>query len=163
MMRYSKIDHDYEVCNGYGWGISLYTQGCPFRCENCFNQETWDYNGGYIWDDNSKNELFDLLKPSYIKRLSILGGEPLIESNLNELEQLILDVKKTFPDINIWIYTGFKLKELNSLQNNVIKNADYIVDGRFIKELYNPTLKFKGSSNQKIWKKENGNWKEEEK
>lgn len=156
-MRYNQID-PCECTNGQNWGISLFTQGCYFRCKNCFNPETWDPKGGKKFTKEVKQQFLDLLKPKYISRCTILGGEPLIDENLFELSSLIHQIKMTRPDIKIWIYSGYTYEELVqraqeiSIQylNFILDNIDVLVDGVFIQEQKDITLPFCGSKNQRI-------------
>lgn len=163
-MRYAQI-LPFEVCNGEGIGCSLFTQGCRFNCKGCFNQETWDINGGKKLTKEIDDKFFEIIDKPYIKRVSILGGEPLIEENLSYLYHLITTIKKIYPDKKIWLYTGYTFDELmsehiymNDDRQLILKYCDVLVEGRFIESKKDITLKFRGSSNQNIWKKENGVW-----
>lgn len=106
LIRYNKIDKC-EICNGKDIGVSFYTQGCPIHCKGCFNPETWDFNGGEIVTGYIESQLYQALKPDYIKRLSILGGEPLIQNNLYQLNYILCTVKSNWPQKKIWLYTGY--------------------------------------------------------
>jgi anaerobic ribonucleoside-triphosphate reductase activating protein len=163
-MRYAEI-LPFEVCNGEGIGCSLFTQGCYFQCKGCFNKDAWDINGGKEWTDEVDDKFFEILDKSYIKRVSILGGEPLIEENLGWLYEFIKCIKKLYPDKKIWLYTGYTFDELmsehiyrNDERGLILKYCDVLVEGRFIESQKDVTLKFRGSSNQNIWKKEDGIW-----
>lgn len=145
-MRYNQI-RECDIANGNGIGVSLFVQGCHFHCKNCFNQETWDFNGGKEFDDNTYNKFMELLNNKHISRLSILGGEPLCEENISMVNKIIMNTPKR---LKIWIYSGYEFEELNSNQLNVIKNIDYLVDGRYVDELNKPNLQFRGSTNQRI-------------
>lgn len=150
-MRYAQII-PFEVCNGKGAGVSLFTQGCRFQCANCFNKETWDFNGGKEWNEEIENKFFELINRPYIKRVSILGGEPLVEENVLDVLNLIIKIKDKFPNKNIWLYTGYKFKDiLNSpSRKKAVEICDVLIDGRYIDELRDLTLKFRGSSNQRL-------------
>lgn len=151
-MRYAAI-RDMDISNGTGVGVSLFVQGCPIHCDGCFNESTWDFDGGKEWSDEVKNKLIQLMKRSYIKRLSILGGEPLANQNISDVTALLIDVdimkeRGELPaDFKVWLYTGYQLVEYNA---EIFKVVDYIVDGPYIHELRDVTLKFRGSKNQRI-------------
>lgn len=160
-MRYNSIDK-FEVCNGIGVGVSLFVQGCPFHCKNCFNQETWDFDGGQEWTPKVQKEFLSLIERPYITRVSILGGEPLAYENLPDIYDLIKRIRENFPDKKIWLWTGNTLF-INDFDNSVdvgwdnglLRNyilclCDYVIDGQFIDELKDLTLSFRGSSNQRI-------------
>lgn len=158
-MRYASI-RNLDVSNGKEIGVSLFVQGCPFRCYNCFNSETWDFNGGKEWAIEVENEFIKLANRPYIQRVSILGGEPLTESNLPTIQNLINKIRLLLPEKTIWLYTGYTLQEcLNHPQRaDIINKCDIIVDGRYVDELKDITLKWRGSSNQRIWRNKNGIW-----
>lgn len=148
-MKYAQI-RKMDITNGEGIGVSLFTQGCPFHCKNCFNPETWDFNKGIEYTKETEDKIIELLKPDYIKRLTILGGEPLIERNIEPLTDLFIRVKELYPEKQIWLYTGSNF-ELESVRcDNLIKHTDVIIDGRYIDKLRDLTLKFRGSSNQRV-------------
>lgn len=153
-MRYAAIEKC-EICNGNDVGVSLYVQGCPIHCNGCFNQSTWDFNGGNKWDDEVESKLLDLIKLPYIKRISILGGEPLADQNVNGITGLIDNIVTekelgNLPDdFKIWLYTGYQLDDDVSEQV-IFRFVDYVVDGPYVQELRDITLKFRGSSNQRV-------------
>lgn len=150
-MRYSKIN-EFEVCNGIGVGCSLFLQGCSMKphCENCFNKSTWDFNGGYEWTDKETQLLFEILRKPYITRITILGGEPLDQAK--ELLPLLSQIRNWLPNLKIWIYSGRTFEENMSVKDKAecLKLCDVLVDGRFVDELKDLTLAFRGSSNQRI-------------
>lgn len=164
-MRYAQIE-PFEVSNGEGVGISLFTQGCSFKCKGCFNQETWNYTGGHEWTVNEQEKFLNLLSRPYIKRCSILGGEPLERYNLMELLYLFRAIKKTYPEKKIWLYSGFTYEQIMhpvvtddfnyerdlmiELRQRVVSLCDVLVDGRFNESKKDLSLKFRGSSNQRI-------------
>lgn len=148
-MRYTQI-RQMDISNGLGIGVSLYTQGCPYHCKNCFNPGTWDFNAGKEWSQEQEDLIIKLLEPQYIKRLTILGGEPLIERNIKPLERLLHRVKSIYPDKVIWLYTGGLFESEVVKYPNIFQNIDVLIDGRFIDELKDLSLAFKGSSNQRI-------------
>lgn len=168
-MRYAQI-RSMDISNGEGVGVSLFVQGCPFHCKNCFNSETWDFNGGKEWTEETKNKFMELIDRPYIKRVSFLGGECLAEQNLDEVLKLVQEIRISFPEKTIWLYTGFEWDQImdikviqpifsckdleNKIQNvlkrqEIIKQCDVLVDGEYIDEQKDLTLKWRGSKNQR--------------
>ena len=157
-MRYAQI-RNMDISNGEHIGVSLFVQGCGFHCKGCFNKETWDFNGGKEWTEEIKDNFFKLIDRPYIKRVSILGGEPLANENVSDIFNLIEEIKNKFPDKSIWLYTGY---EFETIMNNPLRNinttlrkriaemCDVLVDGRYVDDLKDLTLKFCGSSNQRV-------------
>ena len=171
-IRYASI-RDLDISNGEGTGVSLFVQGCPFRCKNCFNKDTWDFNGGKEWTKEVKDKFLELIDRPYIKRISILGGEPLADKHIREIYLLTKEIKSLFPNKKIWLYSGFTYDEIMNRNLEAFiggtqaddyrqfilnENVDVFVDGRYVDELRDTTLKFRGSSNQNIWKKVNDTW-----
>lgn len=158
-MKYAKIKNC-DVANGPGVRVSLFVSGCNHHCKNCFNREAWDFNYGNDFTDKEENEIIEDLKPDYITGLSLLGGEPFERTNQEGLVPLIKKVKQTYPDKKIWCYTGFTFdkqivekminEENRAVTKEMLNNIDYIVDGKFVEELKDPKLRFRGSSNQRI-------------
>ena len=169
-MRYAQI-RSMDISNGEGVGVSLFVQGCPFHCKNCFNSDTWDFNGGKEWTEEIKDKFMELINRPYIKRVSFLGGECLAEQNLDEVLKLVQEIRISFPEKTIWLYTGFEWDQIigikviqpifsckdleNKIQNvlkrqEIIKQCDVLVDGEYIDEQKDLTLKFRGSKNQRI-------------
>ena len=166
-MRYASI-RSLDISNGEGVGVSLFVQGCPFHCKNCFNSETWNFNGGKEWTEKTKNKFMELIDKPYINRISVLGGEPLAEQNLNEVLSLIKEIRISFPKKTIWLYTGFEWNSLmakicqptfpdekfehdrniHMKRQKIISNVDVLVDGEYIDEQKDLTLKWRGSKNQ---------------
>lgn len=154
-MRYAQI-RKLDISNGEGIGIALFVQGCHFHCKNCFNQSTWNFNGGKPFTADVKRHFLNLAKNKYVSRVSILGGEPLAAENYLEVEQLCRGIGKT-----IWLYTGYTFYEIPC--KSILEFVDVIVDGQYIDDLKDFSLKFRGSSNQHIWRKnKDGNWYIEE-
>lgn len=147
-----------DVANGPGVRVSLFVSGCSHHCKGCFNQEAWDYNYGNAFTEKEENEVMDALKPDYIKGLSLLGGEPLDLKNQEGLLPIVKKAKELYPDKPIWCYTGYlfdkqvieQMSKENETTNELLKYIDYVVDGQFVENLKNPSLKFRGSSNQRI-------------
>lgn len=155
-MRIANIE-DVSLSNGPGVRTCLYIQGCPFHCKGCFNPETWDFNGGLTWNKEVKEKLWKYLNHDYIAGLSILGGEPLDIGNIEEISKLTVKFKRDFPNKNIWIWTGNRLEDMERFFTNgkrdlltFLEPIDFIVDGLFVENLKDPSLKWRGSSNQRI-------------
>lgn len=207
-MRYASI-RSLDISNGEGVGVSLFVQGCNRHCFNCFNSETWDFNGGKEWTEKTKNKFMELIDRPYIRRISILGGEPLAEQNLDGVLSLIKEIREkypisqnsnsknigksrvledensneiriSFPEKSIWLYTGYTL-QLNSdsiptddfwnepdeeysyfittynesilnkfKRKQILSLCNVVVDGEYIDEQKDLTLKWRGSKNQRV-------------
>lgn len=162
--------HEIEKCsisNGTGFRTVLYVSGCSLHCKGCFNSKTWDKNSGKPFDDDAKQELFESLNHPYVKGLTLTGGHPLEIYNLPDIVDLMKEIKTRFPNKDIWVYTGRTMDSLQMPTRNieqtylqrVLEYADVIVDGPFIESKKDITLKFRGSSNQNIWvKNDDGEW-----
>lgn len=161
-MRYASI-RSMDISNGEGVGVSLFVQGCHFHCKNCFNQDTWDFSGGKEWNREIEDEFMKLVNRPYIKRVSLLGGEPLADENVLDIMRLINRIKTECPDKKIWCYTGYTWEQIFPIVNpylnltqaemtrqNAVKNCDILVDGRFVEEEKDLSLEFRGSKNQRI-------------
>lgn len=168
-MRYAQI-RSMDISNGEGVGVSLFVQGCPFHCKNCFNSETWDFSEGKEWTEKTKNKFMELIDRPYIKRVSFLGGECLAEQNLDEVLNLTQQIRISFPEKTIWLYTGFewnslmskicqptfpdkdfeRIIEIHKKRKEIISNVDVLVDGEYIDEQKDLTLKWCGSRNQHV-------------
>ena len=211
-MRYASI-REMDISNGEGVGVALFVQGCHFHCHNCFNTETWDFNGGKEWTPDVKEKFLELIDRPYIKRVSILGGEPLADENLDDVLDLVTEINKRYnfqkvdstnpckmgvsedenadeirlslPNKSIWLYSGYELiidyseskrqrktvftllpyantnvvndiNEYRRLCENddkrrmIAESVDFIVDGRYIDEQRDVSLKYRGSKNQRI-------------
>jgi anaerobic ribonucleoside-triphosphate reductase activating protein len=169
-MRFASM-RNLDISNGEGVGVSLFVQGCDRHCFNCFNPDTWDFNGGKEWTEETKNKFIKLIDRPYINRISVLGGEPLAEQNLDEVLSLIKEIRISFPEKTIWLYTGFcwndimcsfaglqadcvvldkKDIEAWEKRRKIIFNIDVLVDGEYIDEQKDLSLKFRGSKNQRV-------------
>lgn len=163
-MRYASI-RSMDISNGAGLGIALFVQGCHFHCVNCFNQETWDFNGGKKWTDEVENKFINLLQSNpYIDRVSILGGEPLCDENVETINHLVKLIKIKYPSKMIWCYTGYTWEQIfnvvtlddfsvtykKELRQDTIKSINILVDGLYIDNLKDLNLHFRGSTNQRI-------------
>lgn len=169
-MRYASI-RSLDISNGEGVGVSLFVQGCPFHCKNCFNSETWDFNGGKEWTEETKNKFIELINRPYIKRVSFLGGECLAKQNLDEVLKLVQEIRISFPEKTIWLYTGYEWNQImnikvtqpffscqdleSKIQNvlkrqEIIKMCNVVVDGEYIDGQKDLTLRWRGSKNQRV-------------
>ena len=147
-MRYNKI-RKMDISNGPGVRVSLFVQGCTFNCKGCFNQETHDFDGGKEFTDDTVEHILKLCENDNVEGLSILGGEPLHPKNIDGTTKLAKAFKEKMPNKTLWIWTGYLFDR--DLQGKEILNyADVIVDGQFVEELKNPTLEWRGSSNQRV-------------
>ena len=151
MKRYALI-RKMDVSNGEGIGISLFVQGCHFHCKNCFNPETWDFEGGKEWNDDVKKRFLELASNEHVHRISILGGEPLCEENAETVLDLCKEIKDLYPNKKIWVYTGYTWEELfqKHINKEALNNVDVLVDGPYKDELQDFNLMFRGSSNQRV-------------
>ena len=147
-MRYNVI-RKMDISNGPGVRVSVFMQGCAFHCKNCFNPETWDFNGGKEFTQSTIDEVLALCDKKQVKGLSILGGEPMHPNNIEATTKLAKAFKERFPDKNIWAWSGFKFDE-DLKDKEVLKYIDVLVDGRYVDELHNPVLKWRGSENQRV-------------
>lgn len=171
-MRYAQI-RSMDISNGEGVGVSLFVQGCDRHCFNCFNSETWDFKSGKEWTEDIKNKFIQLIDRPYIKRVSFLGGEPLHENNLKEVLSLIEQIRSSYPEKSIWLYTGFEWSglvqydsynkfiplesylrkdayELYMKRHQAIELCDIVIDGEYIDEQKDLTLAYRGSRNQNV-------------
>lgn len=147
-MRYNLV-RKMDISNGPGVRVSVFMQGCEFHCKNCFNAETWDFKGGKEFTDETIEAIINLCKQEHITGLSILGGEPMHPVNIDGTTELARVFKEECPEKNLWIWTGYLFdKDLKGKE--VLNYADVIVDGQYVDDLHDPTLKWKGSSNQRV-------------
>ncbi len=146
-MRYNLI-RKMDISDGPGVRVSIFMQGCNFHCKNCFNSETWDFNGGKEFNDDTIKKVLELCKKDHIKGLSILGGEPMHPANINGTTKLAKEFKEAFPDKDVWVWSGFRYEDLKD--EDVFNYVDVLVDGQYVDELHDPTLKWRGSSNQRV-------------
>lgn len=154
-MKYASIKSN-DVVNGEGISVSVFLQGCPApHCKNCFNPETWDFNGGHELTAEVLQDIVDKLRANGIQRnLSILGGEPLCEENLWTTYVLIRECRKAIPNLRIYVWTRYIFEELRArksmLTSQILPSINYLIDGPFIEEKKDLTLKMRGSRNQRI-------------
>lgn len=147
-MRYNKI-RKMDISNGPGVRVSIFMQGCTFRCKGCFNPETHDFSGGKEFTDETIERVLELCRQEYIVGLSILGGEPLHPKNIESTTKLAASFKKKYPNKTIWVWSGF-LFDRDLKDKEILKYIDVLVDGQYSCELYSPILRWKGSSNQRV-------------
>lgn len=144
--------YDESISNGLGWRAVLFVSGCPHHCPGCHNQQAQDYNYGKEF--NKQEILNRIQKNSILKGITISGGEPLCKENIAEVVDFIKDVKKIKPNFNIWCYTGYTMEELEKREDSITQEAlneiDILVDGEFKEAQKDPSLKFRGSKNQRI-------------
>lgn len=156
-MNYGEIKN-FDIANGEGVRVSLFVSGCTHHCKNCFNPETWNFDYGQPFTEETEELILKELAPDYINGLSLLGGEPFEPSNQAVLLPFLRRVKELFPNKTIWCYSGYLFdKELLSESrarcehtDEMLSLIDVLVDGEFMQELYSITLQFRGSSNQRI-------------
>ena len=162
-MNYATIKF-YDVANGTGVRVSLFVSGCRHHCKGCFNAETWDFCYGEPYTQETEDSIIDGLKPDYITGLSLLGGEPFEPENQPALTALLRRVKTQLPEKTVWCYTGYTydtdLAEGGAVFTDVTREMlsyiDILVDGEFIEEQRDLSLRFRGSRNQRILTLENG-------
>ena len=157
MSRIAEIKWN-DVGNGPGINVSVFMQGCHFHCPGCFNSCTWDFNGGTLADDSTIDSIIAGLSKNNVKRnLSILGGEPLAPENRDFVYKLIQKVREKYPNIEIWMWTGYELTELTKENNASVKGIltmiNSLITGRFILEQRDLRLRYMGSRNQKLLKR----------
>ena len=149
-MHYAKIKR-FDIANGVGIRTSVFVSGCSNKCKRCFNQELWDKNYGQEFTDETIKEILNSIDKPYIDGLSILGGDPLEYYNLEMVDKLIVEFRKRFGfNKSIWMWTGYRYEELNELQKRIVSKVDVLIDGKFEIENKNPSLRFRGSSNQRV-------------
>ena len=157
-MNYGNIK-DKDIANGEGIRVSLFVSGCTHHCKNCFNPETWDFNYGNPFTTEVEDKILTMLEPAYIKGITLLGGEPMEPNNQRSLLPFVKRIREKFGTTKtIWSFTGFVYdKDLiaggrahTEVTDELMQNLDVLVDGPFVESLKNLSLKFRGSSNQRI-------------
>lgn len=175
-MNYIKLETE-NVISGDGLRVVLWLSGCSHHCKNCQNPQTWDKKSGILFDENAKTELFEELSKDYISGITLTGGDPLYDENINDVLDLVNEIRLLFPNKSIWLYTGYDFDYIktesmkdtydkidnyyingikdysltsNELRWDIIRQCDILVDGRYIHELRDLNLKFRGSSNQRL-------------
>ena len=137
-----------DIANGPGVRVSLFVSGCRNHCSGCFQPETWDFDYGEPFTEETENEIIEALSPSWIQGLSVLGGDPMEPENQVALLPFLRRVKETMPDKDIWLYTGYLLESVGMSPR--LSYADVVVDGPFIEAEKDLSLAFRGSRNQRI-------------
>ena len=156
-MHYGTIKNC-DIANGVGVRVTLFVSGCRNHCKNCFQPQTWNFYYGQKFTKETEDYILNLLKPDYIKGLTLLGGEPFEVENQRDLLPFVKRVKEIYPNKNIWCFSGFTLDEMLSgkarccceVTNELLSYIDILVDGRFIEEQKDISLKFRGSRNQRV-------------
>ena len=156
-MHYSTIK-ECDIANGIGVRITLFVSGCTNHCKNCFQPQTWDFDFGEPFTEETEEKLLEMLKPDYINGLTLLGGEPMEPQNQRALVPFLKRVREAYPNKNIWCFTGFTYEVLKTdgshprceVTDEMLSLIDVLVDGRYVDELKDLTLQFRGSSNQRL-------------
>ena len=154
MSRYAGLITN-DFANGQGVCVSFFVQGCPHHCPGCFNSQTWDFDGGKELPSDIRGQIIKAICANGITRnFSVLGGEPLCEENLDEVNNIITSVRAAFPHIKIFVWTGYVLEELQKRKDprikSVLSQIDTLIDGPFIEAEKDLTLELRGSKNQRI-------------
>ena len=157
VMNYAEIKNC-DIANGPGVRVSLFVSGCSHHCKGCFNEIAWDYNYGQPFTEEVEDSILEMLKPSYIRGLTLLGGEPFDPKNQAAVVHLLRRIKKAYPNKSIWAFTGYlfdkdilpgKLGD-PAITEEYVSYLDVLVDGRFVEEKKNLSLRFRGSENQRL-------------
>ena len=146
-MNYHKIE-TFSINNGNGIRVVLWVSGCSLNCKNCQNPETHDPNAGELWTQESEQELFEALNKDYISGITFSGGHPLEHYNIDTIKNISKRIKQKFPNITQWLYPGCLWENIKDLE--IMKYLDVIVDGPYIDELRDISLKWRGSLNQRV-------------
>lgn len=159
-MNYSEIKYN-DIANGEGVRTSLFVSGCRHCCKNCFNQVTWDFGSGELFTEVTMEKIFESVDHPWVNGISLLGGEPFEPENQKVLVPFLVMFRERFPDKDVWCYTGFNIEEIlgkstpksraaTDISNEMVSLIDVLVDGRYVESLHSITLKFRGSSNQRV-------------
>lgn len=162
-MKYHNITYP-DMNNGDGLRVCLWLSGCSHHCKGCQNPQTWDINSGIIFDEAAKEELFKELEKDYISGITFTGGDPLHKNNIKEVLTLINEIKDKYPEKTIWLYTGYSWDEIWFPYGEIVTNhsqarftryitiekVDVLIEGKYKEELRDITLKWRGSSNQRV-------------
>ena len=146
-MRYHNITKD-DMLNGDGLRVVLWVAGCDHCCKGCQNPLTWDCDGGLLFDEAAKREIFEQLECSYISGITFSGGDPLHDANRLDVKNLMIEIRQKYPDKTIWLYTGDSWEDIYQLQ--MMQYVDVLVDGEFLLEQRDVKLMWKGSRNQRV-------------
>lgn len=156
-MHYGEIKNC-DIANGIGVRVTLFVSGCTNRCEHCFQPQTWDFAYGEPFTEETENTLLQMLEPAYINGLTLLGGEPFEPDNQRALVDFLKKVRHRFPQKTVWAFSGFTLEQLQTADGHphcevteeMLSMVDVLVDGRYVEELKDISLRFRGSSNQRL-------------
>lgn len=156
-MHYGEIKNC-DIANGIGVRVTLFVSGCTNRCEHCFQPQTWDFTYGQPFTEETQEALLNMLEPSYINGLTLLGGEPFEPENQRALVGFLQKVRHRFPQKTVWAFSGFTLEELQTagshphceVTEEMLSMVDVLVDGRYVEALKDISLRFRGSSNQRL-------------
>lgn len=160
-MNYIKISKE-DIANGLGLRVVLWVSGCEIHCKNCQNSQTWNKDNGILFDKKAKEEVFTELSKDYISGLTLSGGHPLEDYNLEIVYLLLKEVKEKFPQKNIWLYTGYTWEQIfpevvtdnfdvnRIYRQEIVKMCDVLIDGPYVEEQRDITLKWRGSKNQRV-------------
>ena len=156
-MNYAKINKN-DIANGIGVRVTLFVSGCTHHCKGCFNQEAWDFNYGEPFTAAVEDELLEALLPSWINGITLLGGEPMEPSNQRVLMPFLKRVKEKYPEKTIWCFSGYTLetdlladsRARCEVTDEMLSLIDVLVDGEFVEKQKDISLRFRGSSNQRL-------------
>ncbi len=156
-MYYGEIKTN-DIANGEGVRTALFVSGCTRHCKNCFNKQTWDFKFGNPFTSETEEYIFEVTSPDWVQGLTVLGGEPMELENQRALYPFLKKFKEKFPNKDLWIFTGFLFDEdlipggqrYTEVTDDILSLVDVMVDGRFVEELHDITLQFRGSSNQRV-------------
>ena len=150
-MNYLDVTYP-DINNGNGLRVTLWLSGCSHHCKNCHNPQTWDESAGKLFDEKAKEHLYSILSLFYIEGITLSGGDPLFDGNIKNVDVLVSEIKKYFPNKTIWLYTGFTWDEIkNDPQKlSIVNKCDVVVDGEYIDSLQDLSLAWRGSSNQNV-------------
>lgn len=155
-MNYADIKQ-FDVANGPGVRVSVFVSGCTHYCKGCFNEAAWDFSYGQPFTEETIETVVEYLKPSYVKGLTVLGGEPMEPQNQPGVLTLLRRVKEVYPEKSVWLFSGYdfekdilgRMWEELPETKEILSYLEVLVDGEFVEELKNLSLRFKGSSNQR--------------
>lgn len=157
-MHYGEIKN-YDIANGEGVRVTLFVSGCTNHCENCFQPQTWDFEYGQPFTKKTEDRIIKMLEPSYINGLTLLGGEPFEPKNQRVLVPFLRRVREAYPNKTVWAFSGFRLDDellkdgsypRCESTDEMLSLVDVLVDGRYVERLYDISLRFRGSSNQRL-------------
>lgn len=159
-MNWAEIKYN-DIANGEGVRTSLFVSGCRHHCKECFNEITWDFGYGNLFTEQTMTEIFESVDHDWVNGISLLGGEPFEPENQKVLLPFLIMFHERFPKKDVWCYSGFTIEEIlgktdwisranTDISREMLEQIDVLVDGKYVKELHSITLKFRGSSNQRV-------------